>query len=73
MTDTELTLTPAYGRDYSSKKDVQTDWDADKDFQIATPEVKGRYINKADAERYNVPSVSIRYQKLTKVMTIKTN
>jgi len=60
----ELTLVPAYGRDYKSKAAVQADWDANKDFQIHG----GPYINKADAEQKGI-SVRIRYQKLRKVMT----
>jgi hypothetical protein len=31
-----ITLVPAYGRDYKSKAAVQADWDADKDFIIAS-------------------------------------
>ena len=66
-----LTLQPAYGRDYKSKAAVLADWNANKDFRIATfgPDM-GRYINKADA---NGTTVSIRYQRDTKVTVVKTS
>ena len=62
-----LTLSPAYGRDYTSQKAVKADWDADKDFVIETfgPDM-GRYINKSQAPG----KVSIRYAKLTKVVIL---
>ena len=69
-----LTLTPAYGRDYTSKVAVQKDWDELKDFKIANFDVKGKYINKTDFLRFlNADSCSIfiRYSKLRKVMEVK--
>ena len=36
MATYELTLVPAYGRDYQTKEDCLRDWLAGKDFQIAT-------------------------------------
>jgi hypothetical protein len=65
------TLVPAYGRDYKSGKEVQADWDAGKDFQIAdafSPD-DGKYINKADARPGQ--SFNIRYKKLTQIKVIK--
>jgi len=64
-----LTLQPAYGRNYTSMKAVKADWDANKDFTIASfgPSM-GRYINKQDA---NGQAVSIRYQSDRLVMVIK--
>lgn len=65
-----LTLTPAYGRDYKSKKEVLEAWESGKDFQINNmfhPD-DGRYINKADAKpgsRFN-----IRYKRLTMICPI---
>jgi hypothetical protein len=38
-----LPLGPAYGRDYSSVKAAQIDFDLDKDFTTAS----GQYINRA--------------------------
>lgn len=66
-----LTLQPAYGRDYKSKKEVQADWDAGQDFQINCfmhPD-DGRYINKADAEKTG-GAFNVRYKKLTQVHVI---
>jgi hypothetical protein len=65
-----LTLVPAYGRDYKSGKEVQADWDDNKDFQIndmSSPH-DGAYINKQDATS---GSYNIRYKKLTQVKVIK--
>ena len=64
------TLTPAYGRDYKSKKAVLEDWAAGKDFIIADmfhPD-SGRYTSKRD---WTGKSVNIRYQKLSKVLVTK--
>lgn len=64
-----LTLQPAYGRDYKSKAAVLADWNANKDFRIASygPDM-GRYINKADATDV---TVNIRYQRDTKIVVVK--
>lgn len=64
-----MTLVPAYGRDYKSKKSVLEDFDADKDFSVADIMSSG-YTNKADLVRMGVKSVNIRYQKLTKIMVV---
>lgn len=65
-----IEVTPAYGRDYTSKKAVLADWNAGKDFIVATPG-HGTYINKEDAE--NVGSnltVMARYKRLTMVARV---
>jgi len=41
---TYLTLIPAYGRDYKSKKEVIADFEANKDFVIA--DVMNRFDGK---------------------------
>lgn len=56
---TRLTVIPAYGRDYKSKKAVQADFDADKDFMICdiSSADDGRYVNRQDlkpGDRLNV-------------------
>lgn len=63
-----LTLVPAYGRDYKSAKAVKADWDAGKDFAIASMGECGRYINLEDAQKVGM-RVSIRYAQLTRVTT----
>ena len=55
-----LELTPAYGRDYKSKKDAIADWLAGKDFIVAAT---GQYANKQDLPE----PVLLRYAKLTRV------
>lgn len=62
-----MTLTPAYGRDYKSKKAVKADWESGKDFTIADmfhPD-SGRYVNKADLDPGE--RVMIRYKRLTQI------
>ena len=68
-----MTLTPAYGRDYKSKKEVQADWDAGKDFVVADmfSGRAGSYITRHEAEHSGITSVNIRYQRNTKVCVIK--
>lgn len=62
-----ITVIPAYGRDYKNQKDAQADWDAGKDFA----ETRTRqYINKSQAKEMGL-SVTIRYNKLQRVMTAK--
>lgn len=66
-----MTLTPAYGADYKSKKEVQAAFDADKDFVIADishPD-SGRYCNRADLLK-SESHVMIRYAGLRKVVRI---
>jgi len=68
-----MTLTPAYGRDYKSKKAALADWNANKDFvinDISSPH-NGRNVNKADAERAGLTHLMIRYNKLTQIAPIK--
>lgn len=63
-----LTLVPVYGKDYKSAKAVKADWDAGKDFVIASGREFGRYINLEDAQKTGM-RVSICYAKLTRVTT----
>ena len=68
-----LVVQPAYGRDYKSKKAVLEDWDAGKDFRVATigPDA-GRYINKQDADRGNL-EINVRYNSDRSVPKAATN
>ena len=71
---TTLILQPAYGRDYKSKKAVLADWNANKDFRIATfgPDC-GRYINKDDTVYADQAyTLNFRYQRDTKVTVLRT-
>jgi len=64
-----MTLTPAYGRDYTSKAKALADLKANKDFIIndITSRWDGKPIN---LEQIDQP-VMIRYQRLTKVFVYK--
>ena len=66
-----VTLTPAYGRDYKSQKEVLADWNADKDFMIncVMHPADGRYINKSSAPKED--TYNIRYAKNTKVLPVR--
>lgn len=69
-----VTLVPAYGRDYKSKKEVEQAWKEGKDFQIQSighPD-DGRYINKEDAAK-DLPGTTfnIRYKQLRNVAVVK--
>ena len=60
-----MTLTPAYGRDYKSKKEIEADLKANKDF-ILQPE--GQYINY---EQLPSGFHQVRYKGLTQVYGFK--
>jgi hypothetical protein len=65
-----ITLTPAYGRDYKSQKEIKIDWENNKDFIIA--DIFHPYCDKpANKRDLKGETVRIRYQKLTKVMVLK--
>ena len=73
-----LTLTPAYGRDYKSKKAVTEDFNNDKDFVIMSMAQAlfkdgqgGTYTNKTDLVKMGHKQVKIRYSKLRKVMMME--
>lgn len=65
-----LTLVPAYGRDYKSKKEVLEGRDAGKDFEAVGIDAGG-YINKPQAVQAGVGEVNIRYKKLTQVAVVR--
>jgi len=68
-----LTVVPAYGRDYKSKKEVEAAWNADKDFivQDMMSRWDGSSVNKSDAKSMGIKSVTIRYKQLRNVTVIK--
>lgn len=71
-----MTIVPAYGRDYKSKKAVLQDWESDKDFIVASiGRYTGRHINKTDAYNYrdeiDGDFINIRYDNKRKVVVIK--
>ena len=69
-----VTLTPAYGRDYKSKKEVLVDWNGNKDFviQCMMHPYDGKYATRKELME-NEPDndFSIRYGQLMKVLPVK--
>ena len=65
-----ITLIPAYGRDYTSKKAALADFDAGKDFLICdmSNPWDGKYCSIRDLSGY---SVTIRYKKRTQALVTK--
>ena len=65
------TVTPAYGRDYKSKKAALADWNANKDFIIndISNRWDGKPVNKQGAEEGKL-SIMIRYDQLRKITNV---
>lgn len=63
-----LTLLPAYGRDYKSKKLVIDDLNNNKDFLEST---SLRAINKQQFKELNISSFNVRYDQQRKIANIK--
>ena len=75
MSDTlgRTTLTPAYGRDYKSKKDLIADLNKDRDFMCQASASTGPMLRPVPV---NLPQLSagthtVRYGKLRKVTTVQ--
>jgi hypothetical protein len=66
-----LELLPAYGRDYTSKKQVQADWLADKDFYIANLGQRSYTTRQELIDQKYQGWINIRYKKQTQVHVIK--
>jgi hypothetical protein len=67
----QLTVMPAYGRDYKSAKAAKTDWNNNLDFIINDmfDPYDGKPINKQDADQAKI-TILIRFNKLTKVCNV---
>jgi hypothetical protein len=63
------TLTPAYGRDYKSRKEVEAAFEAGKDFKLASIFHGEGYVSKSDFAPGD--SVSLRYKSLRSVCVYK--
>jgi BMFP domain-containing protein YqiC len=57
------TLVPAYGRDYKSRKEVETAFEAGKDFQLAS--LFHGSVSRSDFEAGD--KVTLRYKSLREV------
>lgn len=67
-----MTLTPAYGRDYKTRKALQADFDAGKDFIINDMSSRwdGKPTNKEDLMSSGYTMVKARYDNLRKIAFI---
>ena len=68
----ELTLVPAYNRDYTSENAVLADWRAGKDFRIecvASPD-NGKYASIQDIKHFPGKQFKIRFDKLSRFILI---
>ena len=63
-----LTLLPAYGRDYKSKKLIIDDLNNNKDFIESS---SNSYINKQQFKELNISSFNVRYDSQRKITNIK--
>ena len=63
-----LTLLPAYGRDYKSKRVIIDDLNNNKDFLEST---SMKYINKKQFKELNISSFNVRYDQQRKITNIK--
>lgn len=68
-----ITVTPAYGRDYTSSEAASAAWAAGKDFILRDPTSRwdGKPINNEDAENAGIIEVNIRYAGGTKVTVVR--
>lgn len=66
-------VTPAYGRDYTSKKTAEKDWNEGKDFVFHNPGSPwdGRPCNLQDIKASGYTHVQIRYKKNTQVCVLE--
>ena len=63
-----ITLLPAYGRDYKSKRVIIDDLNNNKDFIEST---SLRAINKQQFKELNISSFNVRYDQQRKITNIK--
>lgn len=63
-----MTLTPAYGRDYSSKAAVLADFNNERDFMTNTFDEPSRLINRQQIRAGT--QVTFRYAKLRKTFSV---
>ena len=69
-----ITLVPAYGRDYKSKKEVMKDFNENKDFIIndISSRWDGKPANKNDLIKDH-DEVKIRYKKHQEIAIVKVD
>tara|TARA_R100000781_G_scaffold112872_1_gene80543 strand:+ start:732 stop:971 length:240 start_codon:yes stop_codon:yes gene_type:complete len=69
-----INVVPAYSRDYKNKKEILSDYLANKDFQVSDISSRG-YINKQDCLDDGISCLIVRYggnlRKVTSINVIK--
>ncbi len=65
-----LTLTPAYGRDYKTAKDVKADFEAGKDFIVDAYGQPRQPANKESFAGEHPITLNIRYARLAKIAQV---
>ncbi len=70
---TRLTVTPAYGRDYSTAKAARAAWADGKDWIVADYQSPwdGKPINASDARSAGIIEVTLRFGGLRKIAIVK--
>lgn len=71
-----ISLIPAYGRDYKSKRAVLKDWTNGLDFRIQDYRLGDRYCSVRDLpelQSEGVTHLNFRYKSLTEVAVVKLN
>ena len=68
-----MTLTPAYGRDYTNTRDLLADWNANKDFIVTDlfSPWDGKPINRQDIANTAETEVTIRYRQLERFTIVQ--
>jgi hypothetical protein len=68
-----ITLVPAYGRDYKSKKDLLAAFNENLDFKIQdiSCPYDGKYAGKQELLDNGYTTADIRYKKLASVAVVK--
>lgn len=68
-----LSVIPAYGRDYKSKKELLADWNAGKDFTMCPFNGRSTYFSVRDVDSLKKEGfcvLNFRYAKQTKVFAL---
>jgi hypothetical protein len=68
-----ISVIPAYGRDYKSKREIEMSMKENLDFKISdiSSPHDGRYINLAQIVEAGITTVNVRYAKLTKIHVVE--
>lgn len=70
----QMTISPAYGRDYKNKKSVEIDFNDNKDFIIRGIDFNGQFNNGRYINKEQIPKgtyVQIRYKKDQSIIVVK--